>query len=42
MTFIDIGFYLPMFILAFKAVKGGSLITIKNIRIDSFRTKNTL
>ena len=37
MTFIDIGFYLPICILVLKVAKGGSLVTIKNIRIGSFR-----
>jgi hypothetical protein len=37
MTFIDIGFYLPLFILVFKVANGGSLVTIKNIQIGSFR-----
>ena len=37
MTFIDIGFYLPLFFLVFKVVKGGSFIIIKNIKIGSFR-----
>ena len=40
MTFIDIGFYLPLCILVLKVVRGGSLVTIKNIRIGYFRTQS--
>ena len=37
MTLIEIGFYLPLFILVARAVKRESLVTIKNIKIGSFR-----
>ena len=38
MTLIEICFYFLLCILVFKEAKGGSLVTIKNIQIGSFRS----
>ena len=41
MTLIDIGLYLPIILLVFHASKGRSLVAIKNIKIGSFKGRQS-